>query len=278
MKKFTKIVIITSAVCMVAGTVIMSASLAIDGELHRQVTRTKKEVMTDVLGERVVDIEDNIIHSAQVYSEPMKSDSVSGNEEMSFRGVNKLEVSVLGGSVQVMEGGSGDEITVKISDQPDQYYCYMEDENELVLEMRPSGNGGLSEAERKIQVLIPAGYVLHEAEFYAEEGSIDISSLTADQAEIEVGTGVAELTDSEVRSKLEAKCGSGAIFINLRQKEDEFAYEVETNEGSVSIGGHHYEGEGHKEQEWKMGHGRGKKMELECGTGMIAVEFSGTEK
>ncbi|RGZ00584.1 DUF4097 family beta strand repeat-containing protein [Clostridium sp. AM58-1XD] len=266
MKKFTKISLIAGTACLVIGTAVLTVAFALDTRLHEEIKRAKNEIAAEVMKE-------STYHIQPVPQTPPSSFSEDGSEIV-FEGIKKMEIEVDGGAVQVVQGAEGPAITVSISDETGRSSCYEEEAGELKVKMQPAGSNRIGE-KRQIQVFVPEGYEFQEAEFKVKDGVLDVESVSAGKLDIEVESGVAEFSQVTAEREMEVECESGELNIFVNQAESDFDYTVKAKMGGILLGGQYY-GDG-KGGEWNSSNGSGRKMKLECDTGMIAVEFKDEE-
>ena len=266
MKKFTKISLIAGTACLVIGTAVLTVAFALDTRLHEEIKRAKNEITAEVMRE-------GTYHIQPAPQTPPYSDGQDGSVSV-FEGIKKLEIEVSGGAVQVTEGAEGQAITVSISDETGRSSCYEEETGELKVKLQPAGRNEIGE-NRQIQVIVPAGYNFQEAEFKVKDGFLDVESVSAGKLDIEIETGIVEFSQVTAERELEVECETGELNIFVNQAESDFDYTVKAKTGGILLGDQYY-GDG-KGGEWNFSNGSGRKMKLECDTGMIAVEFKDEE-
>ena len=80
------------------------------------------------------------------------------------------------------------------------------------------------------------------------------------------------MVNGQIRDGGEIECGVGEVVLALDNKEEDFDYKVSCGIGSVLVGENSYSGFREKR---KLTMGAGRKMEIECGIGSVAVTFEG---
>ena len=262
MKKFTKISLIVGTACLVIGTAVLTVAFALDTRLHDEIKRAKDEITAEVMREGE--------YHLQQQAQTPPSTALQDESGSVFEGIRKLEIEVNGGAVQVMQGAAGEAVTVFISDETGRSSCYEEEAGELKITMEPMGKNMIGD-KRQIQVIVPEDYEFLEAEFKVRDGVLDVESVAADKVDIEIESGAAEFSQVTAEREMEVECESGELNIFVNQAESDFDYTVKAKMGGILLGGQYY-GDG-KGGEWNSNNGSGRKMKLECDTGMIAVEF-----
>lgn len=111
---------------------------------------------------------------------------------------------------------------------------------------------------RELDVTVGAGEFTNEA------------ALTADKADIEVGTGNVEITGLTA-DKIDGECGLGNMELEIIGKQTDYNYKLECGMGNISINGESYSSilGSNKIQNGNTS----KNIELECGMGNISIEF-----
>lgn len=76
----------------------------------------------------------------------------------------------------------------------------------------------------------------------------------------------------EVEKEVKIECGVGQVNYTAVGSQEDYDYEVSCGIGSVTVGSDSYSGMG---GERKVNNNGSKKMEIECGIGMVDVSFDG---
>lgn len=128
---------------------------------------------------------------------------------------------------------------------------------------------------KEASVKVGAG-VLTVDDIYAKEldievgaGQVYLNSFTAWELELECGAGEADLY-GEIQKEAKIECGVGSVSYTAKGSQEDYDYEVSCGIGSVTVGDDSYSGLG---GERKIQNGGSKKMEIECGIGMVDVSF-----
>ncbi len=125
--------------------------------------------------------------------------------------------------------------------------------------------------EETITIEVPKGTVFQKVEMEVGVGSLEAEWLDCEKLKLECGVG-SVLVNGQIRDGGEIECGVGEVVLALDNKEEDFDYKVSCGIGSVLVGENSYSGiPGEK----KIDNGAGRKMEIECGIGSVAVTFEG---
>lgn len=201
---------------------------------------------------------------------PVDVGSTSTGEVISFNGKlpEEMEISANTLALKIVPGKS-DAIILSGSNR-DKMNCYIED-NCLYLEEKnhkPIQKGGeivLTVPEsmdwKKIEIDAQAAYVAlqdfsaEEMEFSAGAGSIEASGLQTKKLILSAEAGAITVTDSEaaeleadaeagvlrfsgsITDMVDADAELGNIVLNLSQSEDDFDYEIDSDQGNVEFDG-----------------------------------------
>lgn len=310
MKKFTKISLLISMVCICAGAVCLGAGIVLGSGI--------KEVWA-----MVENGEFNIgaLHIGRWYvpyfigddgSEDLEIKEGAVKESFAADDIKNLEIDIKYGSVKLTDSKTEQiEITV---DAPERnvYQCGLDGQTLMLLD-QTSGHiwkGGLGRGnDVEVVIAIPKGKEFQEAELITNAGSLDIShhlsafeiaveldagSLTANEITsngeftVDIGAGnlkidkfAAELLDIECgmgRAELYGKvyrsadieCGMGEIELNLAGKEDDFNYDVSCGLGAIKINGKIYST---LSADKEIDNNAGKEVSLDCGMGEITLSI-----
>lgn len=211
----------------------------------------------------------------------------------------KLDLEVRWGSVVIQEDDSADLITVYCDAEESYWYTYSEGD-ELKVKVAPEAWSSKDYTDSVVMIKVPAGYRFesvdlevksmknlnpgrsnHAPTIYAEGLKADkmeldakvgnIEMISAETGELDVSTDVGNIEfDGSVTGKIDAECNVGNTELKLAGKKDDYNYEIKCRVGSINVDGESFSG---LSSEKKINNNAGKKMELECNTGSITVEF-----
>lgn len=214
-----------------------------------------------------------------------------------FSQIEEFDIDVTCLEVNFYEGEESD-ITVDTSEVDREFLndlMISSEGNELKIELKNRskwdklGNTGY-ESKGALLVWLPSGHefdevsvkvgagVLYADDIHAKEldievgaGRVNLDSFTAKELDLECGAGEAILY-GEVEKKANIECGVGQVNYTAVGYQEDYDYEVSCGIGSVTVGSDSYSGLG---GERKVNNGGSKKMEIECGIGMVDVSFDG---
>lgn len=147
------------------------------------------------------------------------------------------------------------------------------------------------ESKRTVKVSYPKETTFREAEISVDAGVLDLrsnfaansldiaigagefknsGSITAMEADLEVGTGTMELTGLDAR-EISGECGMGTMDLEVSGQKSDYSYTLECGIGSIQIDGDEYSGLAQEKQIDNPGASR--YIDLECGIGTINVAF-----
>ncbi|MDO4678407.1 MAG: hypothetical protein Q4B00_07290, partial [Eubacteriales bacterium] len=147
------------------------------------------------------------------------------------------------------------------------------------------------ESKRTVKVSYPKGTTFREAEISVDSGILDLrsdfaansldiavgagefknsGSITAIEADLEVGAGTMELTGLDA-GEISGECGMGTMDLKVSGQKSDYSYTLECGIGSIQIDGDEYSGLAQEKQIDNPG--AKKYIDLECGIGTINVEF-----
>ena len=286
MRKFSKVVLVIAAVVGVTGIglTVGGASMGATiaglnlskygfGSAVRQVTKYTDIGDKDDWSQDWDEIDESDTESTGVTGDVYRIDEVS-----------KLDLSISDGDVY-FEEYNGNNIRVEVSGKHREKVRVGQEGDTLVLE----STGRIQDREIKVSypkkmefedasIDVAAGNVNLDDDFYAKNLNVSVaageftndSAITAEKAEITVGTGNVDLEELEVQT-LEADCGIGNIDLDINGKETDYDYEISCAAGSIDIGDSSYSGLGHEKK--ISNPGASGKMTFDCGVGNITVDF-----
>lgn len=212
------------------------------------------------------------------------SDSDHQGKVESFSNINKLQIELTAGQVEILESNS-EQIEIYYGDSGKAYQTSLEDGD--VLKIRCKKIGKINQM-RQIQVLVPKGYQFGEVELDVTGGKFIAESLITDSLDIDLAAGSVEIKNGEVKrlqadcnagsmeyegwihGDVEAECRVGNILFDVFGNESDFNYNLESAMGKIQIGDYVYAG---FDREKNIYNQSNSTMELSCTTGSIEVQF-----
>lgn len=258
MKKGIKAAVITAAVCIVAGGVLMGAGVAAGGRRQLKEGDFSYIYMDPekaVKGQGLLSLI-NTGMASESRGTYEGEQEVKGVEmlngdfdyEVAYSGeLGKLEIKIGVHGLEIVEG-SGNEIRIK-GKNCDRIQCYVQEGTLYVKDVGKNKkctgiNGrelvltvpeGIYWKEAKIDADL--GYVTMgtleagEAELNADMGSVEVERLVADKADLEANMGLIQVQDAQV-GKLDATAGMGTVELEGSVNGD---VEIEADMGSVEL-------------------------------------------
>lgn len=129
---------------------------------------------------------------------------------------------------------------------------------------------------REVSLNVGAGKIKTQ-QLEAKELTLDVGageyklegvSVTEDM-ELSLGMGNAEI-EGEITGDMSVECGMGNVVMHLAGSEDDHAYEVDCNMGSVMVGSQKFSGLS-ASRKWNSG--RESDFEIECDMGSVTISF-----
>lgn len=280
MKKFVKICAITGLILFVMGCGITAgaAAMGADWQGVYRAMRDTDHYMRDTDRSWMEDM-------------PEFPDSSGSFTELSYSGVEELDIEMNAGLVCVETGGEEAAVTVIYEDGSDFCKTYMEGHT-LKVESRNSSSGNHWEPEifasRRIRILVPENFRFRKVEAEVNAGEIQMGAVAADVMEIEVKAGNAEISQSAVaKLKIDCKagnvayqgslsgdadleCKSGSVKLRLGGTKTDYNYRLESAMGKITIGQESFSGAFNHET---VDHGADYNMDIENGMGEIQISF-----
>lgn len=155
--------------------------------------------------------------------------------------VDKMEVNIVpteDDKIYVEAEGIDDRLHFRVEQDGDELDIDTEDGN------RHINYGGT------VNIYIPVGMELAEADISVGAGEADLSGLNAREINIE--------------------CGMGSVDLSVAGAKEDYNYDIECGMGSVEIGEESYGGVAIKK---KIHNGQSKNISIECGMGEVSVDF-----
>lgn len=242
--------------------------------------------------------EDDMEDSANGTSPREAGDPQNSGEEQYFSDIEEIKLDVTCLEVEIREGsGSGISVDTRdISGEIREDLVIRQKDEELDIELKNKSkwdelaNHDWNDSKGTLFIQIPAEWrfkevsmkvgagVLTADDLHAEELDIDVGagqvyldSFIVRELELECGAGEANLY-GEVEQEAKMECGVGSVSYTAVGSQEDYDYEVSCGIGSVTVGEDSYSGLG---SERKIKNGGSKKMEIDCGIGMVDVSFDG---
>lgn len=242
------------------------------------------------------------------HTQPSVQAEITAADEIVSKGIRNLEIEAgPGGTVELVAEARTDasDDSVRIVRRKDkagqEEYRYYVEESTLKIELPEHlGRIGVGEVYNQdgmegITIYVRDGFRFGEAEietkaggFYAETLNADRLSLEASAGSIEilggsVGTLEADaqagriLCDAAVKNGAEADCKAGSIELTLSGTKNQYDYEIECHTGAITLGSSEEDSYSGLNRTYEMNNGTGRRVELECYTGKISVNYRNEE-
>lgn len=214
--------------------------------------------------------------------------------EQYYSDIQELKIDVSCLQVDIYEGDGSDIIvnTYDVDQEILDDLVIQKKNEELKIEMKNKKRWEIPDNENRgtLNIQIPPGLRFQEVSVTVGAGVFSASGLCAEELDIEVGAGqvylhafTAEELDLEcgagtadlygdVQKEAKIECGVGQVTYTAEGSQADFDYKVNCGIGSVTVGDDSYSGLG---SERKISNGGSKKMEIECGIGLVDVSFEG---
>ena len=98
--------------------------------------------------------------------------------------------------------------------------------------------------------------------------------VTAEEADLDIGTGSMTFADLSAK-KISGECGLGELDLTMTGIQEDYNYDLGCGVGNLNVGSDSYSGLGREKSISNTGADR--KLNLECGSGNVSVDFSGKE-
>lgn len=247
MKRFTKIALISSGICLTAGI-----GLCISGV---------------VLGYEP----GSILEEYRVKSVSMREGSYELSDTQEYEDVTSLKVSIGAADCQIV-AYDGD--MVRVDTDNTRYLKCRNNGRQLIVEYGPDDEDGVFqwfglEDMGFIKIYVPETLELKELDLEGGAANITAENLICQDVEMEIGAG-ALIYEGSVLRKISADCGAGSVEVIVDGEASDYNYDLECGLGSIEVeGGPEIAGIG----DTRIDNKADKKMELECGLGSIEVSF-----
>lgn len=272
MKKFTKVSLIAAVVCMAAGTAAITVGAAMDDQFTGRFSYVKEEIYNEVTGRGHHVRPSQKTMRYEVTEDKTKLDK---SDTLSFSGIKELDIEVDGGSVNVIQGLEGSDIQVQVTDGENRTKCYVEDGNELKIQME---RGSSDSGAREITVTIPKEVSLLKTGVEVKNGGAQIEGLTTGELELDSYSSEITLSNVTAARSVEAEAFQGSITGQLLGSKKDFYFQVEIEDGTIVLGSEvleagKYEGHFSGDETKILGAGQ-KEADLDCQRGSIELTFS----
>lgn len=286
MKRGWKIFWIVCAVCMGAGIVCCAISFTLGVTIEAIEKRfpdgfgfvTKSEDVYE-------DVEDYDVEDYDA------GDIIEGSKRLRFNNAGSLDVDVWAGQIDVKTDTSlSDEIVIETTNISERLglKCYM-DGNELKVVSRRKVLRVNNGKAGKIVICIPAGIQFSEASVGLSAGYLHIGDISADELSVDVGAGEGSVDSfrayeaelncgagsliaaGSAEKQVDIECGVGEIIYTAQGKESDYNYNIDCGVGEIVCGENTYSGLGRSKT---IDHHGSREMDIECGIGSVAVNFS----
>lgn len=291
MKRGWKIFWIVCAACMGVGIVCCAVSFTLGVTIEAIEKRfpdgfgfvTKSEDAYEDADD--YDIDD---YSVDDYDE---GDIIEGSKRLSFKNAGSLDVDVWAGQIDVTTDTSlSDEIVIETTNINKKLglKCYM-DGNELKVVSRKKVLRVNNGKAGKIMISMPADIRFAEASVGLSAGYLHIVDISADELSVDVGAGegsvegfrayeadldcgAGSLIAAGIAEKqVDIDCGVGEIIYTAQGKESDYNYNIDCGVGEIVCGKNTYSGLGRSKT---IDHHGSREMDIDCGIGSVAVNFS----
>lgn len=188
-------------------------------------------------------------------------DAFQGDERRSYGNVRSLDLMVCGGAARIIVADDITEIQVEISKNDGSYKIYLDDENELNMEVNWRKDRvirGWGKKNPMIQIKIPNNYQFDEVNIDVGAGAFYAEELNARKLDVQVKAGSAQIESGKVEEfdgecsagkliyrgtvvrEVEAHCMAGSLMLYLTGKESDYNYEIQVSAGSMTVGNNNY--------------------------------------
>lgn len=284
MKKFIKFCIMAALVVIAIGFLLSAAGRFTQGSDYAKGFLVEvSELFDNVLNEyddlEGYDIDDAIIFDSNEAVE-------SGNIDRVFENMNAsvLHAEIGGCMLEILDSQDGSVRVV--AENVGKFQAYQKGNELWITSTRMARENA---EDSKITLYLPAGYSWQEVDLEVGAGQIVAEGLKVSELDASVGAGEIRLSGMEVgrldasagvgnfvaqgtvTGSVEAECSMGNLELKLSGSETDYDYELECVAGNIKIGEKQYGGGVAKEQ--NIDNGTGRRINLECSMGNIAVTF-----
>lgn len=287
MKTWMKWLLISGALCCVAGAGAVAAGAAMGGgrylgeavgRAHHWDHMTAPEAPSSLA-------------PSQALGEPLPgSEELPLTSSETYEGIRRLKLELFGNHVGIRQRseqadgcirigrGSGDGVSYRIEQT--------NDELKVVLPRHHMRDGGGN--MENLLIDLPAGYELYEIEIENAGGRLEADGIAVRILDIEdaggetlIESGSVQRLDLEckagnsvclaaVAGELSVECDAGKARVLLAGEPEQYDYKLECSAGSILLDGKEYSGN-HMEEH--RDHHAGREVDVECRAGAVTVEF-----
>lgn len=305
MKKFTKLCLIISLVCVCIGAICLGVGIALGSGLK------EVQMMAD---NGAFDFGNWNIGSDGIYYGPDENDTETMdiqegcvNAVFPESEVKNLDIDIKYGEIYIVDSES-DQVQITVDAPKRNVYKYKNKNGTVTLKDKTSSHKwNLKKSDVTVTIAIPAGKEFEQVKLVTNAGSVDVEhkfaaeeieleldagELTGEQLEakrefsIDVGAGNLEIENlqtenldvdcgvgevnlgGKVSNTVEADCGVGKISMEFIGNEEDYDYEISCGVGSVSINNTSYSS---LSTDKKIDNDAGNKISLDCGVGEIDI-------
>lgn len=274
MKKFTKITMIVSLVCIVVGMALMVATGFL-GDLYHGLKKLH-------FGPNGIDIQEFV--QLEEGDKEYHDTRIAGNE------IRELEISVKAATLKIITDDKRDGITIVDSSEAlDVSYFIEEDTLSLYIEKKNKYHVNTSLDDVTLTLMIPEHLKFDELEIDLNAGAMNAEGLAAEEFGLDLNASAVMLNDveagtldvdgnagalflnGEVQKELDLSCNAGAMELELKGAYEDFSYEINSKIGEIRVG--QYEYSGLSDGVFEEREGSQKKAKLECKAGSVDVRF-----
>lgn len=265
------------------------------GMRRMEIMESSEDASDSYASDPVENFEERASSESGILSQEARDFQNSG-EERFFSDIEELKIDVTCLEVEILER-SGSEIyldTRDISDEIREDLVITQKDEKLNIELKNKSkwdklaNHDWNDSKGTLFIQIPAERRFKEASMKVGAGVLTADNLHAEELDIDVGAGQVYLDSfivkelelecgageanlyGEVEREAKIECGIGSVSYTAAGRQEDYDYEVSCGIGSVNVGDDSYSGLG---GERKIKNGGSKKMEIECGIGMVDVSF-----
>ena len=289
MKKFTKITLIISGICIVLGM-----SLIIGTGVFGDLYYGNMDLNFGPNGMKLREVEE-FVDAGEDWLEhelesTLKRDKAHQDIRLAGSEIRELEIAVKAASLDIILDDSIDGIMVEDgSDILDVHHSVKENTLYLEIKKKDEHKSISNVAEAALTLRIPAHMKFDEIDMELNAAELDAERLAAEELSFNLNASSAELHEIEsgvldvennasafwmygvVERELEVDCNAGAVEIELNHGYSEFNYDVNCKVGTVHVSDKEYSGL--KSSVTMKNEGAKKVMDLDCNAGEIDVRF-----
>lgn len=274
MKKFTKITMTISLVCIVVGMALLVATGFL-GDLYHGLKKLN-------FGPNGIDIQEFV--QLEEGDKDYHDTRIAGNE------IRELEISVKAATLKVITDDKQDGITIVDGSEALNVRHFIEEDTlSLYIEKKNKYRSNTSLDDVTLTLMIPEHLKFDELEIDLNAGAMNAEGLEAEKFGLDLNASAVMLNDveagtldvdgnagalflkGEVQKELDLSCNAGAMELELKGAYEDFSYEINSKIGEIRVGRHEYSGLSDSVLEERED--VQKKAKLECKAGSIDVQF-----